>query len=50
MEVFMIPFYEEVFPALLPEHMNDLRRQIDMIHAAADKFYNDVKGRNECEQ
>ena len=50
MEVFMIPFYEEVFPALLPEHMNDLRRQIDMIHAAADKFYTDVKGRNECEQ
>ena len=49
MEVFMIPFYEEVFPALLPEHMNDLRRQIDEIHAAADKFYNDVKGRNECE-
>lgn len=50
MEVFMIPFYEEVFPALLPEHMNDLRRQIDEIHAAADKFYNDVKGRNEREQ
>ena len=49
MEAFMIPFYEEVFPALLPEHMNDLRRQIDEIHAAADKFYNDVKGRNECE-
>ncbi|MDE7245220.1 MAG: ParB/RepB/Spo0J family partition protein [Oscillospiraceae bacterium] len=50
MEVFTIPFYEEVFPALLPEHMDDLRRQIDMIHAAADKFYNDVKGRNEREQ
>ena len=49
-EVFLIPFYQEIFPALLPEHMTDLRRQIDLIHAAADKFYNDVKGRNEHEQ
>ncbi len=49
MEVFRIPFYEEIFPALLPEHMNDLQRQINEIHAAADKFYNDVKGMSECE-
>lgn len=48
-EVFTIPFYAEIFPALLPEHIDDLRRQIDMIHAAADKFYNDVKGRTERE-
>ena len=49
MEVFRIPFYEDIFPALLPEHMNDLQRQINEIHAAADKFYNDVKGMSECE-
>ena len=49
MDVFRIPFYEAVFPALLPEHMNDLQRQINEIHAAADKFYNDVKGMRECE-
>ncbi|MDE6881134.1 MAG: ParB/RepB/Spo0J family partition protein [Oscillospiraceae bacterium] len=49
MEVFLIPFYAEIFPALLPEHMDSLQRQISDIHAAADKFYNDVKGRNEHE-
>lgn len=49
MEVFKIPFYEEIFPVLLPEHMSDLQRQINEIHAAADKFYNDVKGMRECE-
>ena len=47
MEVFRIPFYENIFPALLPDHMNDLQRQINEIHAAADKFYNDVKGLSE---
>lgn len=46
MDAFLMPFYEQIFPALLPEHMDDLRRQIDTIHAAADKFYNQVKGRN----
>lgn len=49
MEVFLIPFYAEVFPALSPEHMTGLQRQINDIHAAADTFYNDVKGRNEHE-
>ena len=49
MEVFLIPFYAEIFPALSPEHMAGLQRQISDIHAAADKFYNDVKGRNEDE-
>ena len=49
MDIFRIPFYEDIFPALLPEHMNDLQRQINEIHAAADKFYNDVKGMSECE-
>lgn len=49
MDVFRIPFYEAVFPALLSEHMNDLQRQINEIHAAADKFYNDVKGMRENE-
>ena len=49
MEVFLIPFYAEIFPALSPEHMAGLQRQINNIHAAADKFYNDVKGRNEHE-
>ena len=29
--------------------MDSLQRQISDIHAAADKFYNDVKGRNEHE-
>lgn len=48
-EVFTIPFYERVFPALSPEHMSDLRRQIDAIHAAADKFYEKVKGKNQHE-
>ena len=50
MDVFRIPFYEAVFPTLLPEHINDLQRQITEIHAAADKFYNDVKGLSEHEQ
>lgn len=49
-DVFLIPFYQEVFPALSPEHMTGLRRQIDQIHAAADKFYNTVKGMNEREE
>lgn len=49
MEVFLIPFYAEIFPALSPEHMAGFQRQISDIHAAADKFYNDVKGRNEDE-
>ena len=49
MEVFLIPFYAEIFPALSPEHMAGLQRQINDIHAAADTFYNDVKGRNEHE-
>ena len=50
-EAFLMPFYEQIFPALLPEHFSDLRRQIDLIHAAADKFYNQVKkkGTNEHE-
>ena len=49
MEAFLMPFYEQIFPELMPEHMDDLRRQIDMIRAAADKFYNKVKGLNEHE-
>ena len=49
MEVFLIPFYAEIFPALSPEHMAGLQRQINAIHAAADTFYNDVTGRNEHE-
>ena len=48
-EAFLMPFYEQIFPALLPEHFNDLRRQIDLIHAAADKFYDQVKGMSEHE-
>ena len=47
MDAFLMPFYEQIFPALLPEHMDDLRQQIDLIHAAADKFYDQVKGMNE---
>ena len=49
MDAFLMPFYEQIFPALLPEHMDDLRQQIDLIHAAADKFYDQVKGMKEHE-
>ena len=46
MDAFLMPFYEQIFPSLLPEDMDDLRQQIDLIHAAADKFYDQVKGMN----
>lgn len=49
-EVFTIPYYEEVFPILTTDQLDALHQQIDSIHAAANKFYNQVKGLNQCEQ
>jgi len=45
-EVFTIPYYELIFPVLTPDEMAALRKQVDAIHASADKFYEKVKGMN----
>ena len=45
-EWYNTPYYEEVYPALSSKQLAYLRRQTDLIRAAADQFYNNVtKGR-----
>jgi len=49
-EVFTIPYYEAVFPNLSPKELDALRQQVDMIRAAAEEFYQNVKGLNVHEE
>ncbi len=49
-EVFTIPYYETIFPNLSPKELDALRQQVDAIRAAAEEFYQNVKGLNVHEE